>query len=84
MTDLEKIRAKAQEIIEAIDKVSEKGCITGPQVHWFIGGAQFMALAVQEMDEALAFECGGRCNPEYNPCNAWETRERVAKMLEGK
>jgi hypothetical protein len=27
---------------------------------------------IAKLREALEFECGGRCNAEYNPCNARE------------
>jgi hypothetical protein len=29
--------------------------------------------------EALEFECGGRCNAEYNPCNAREVLKELDK-----
>ena len=42
--------------------------------NYVVGGYEEMLAEsqkqVQELVEALEFECGNRCNAEYNPCNA--------------
>lgn len=38
-----------------------------------------LQLENQKLREALEFECGGRCNAEYNPCNAREVLQALGE-----
>jgi hypothetical protein len=38
-----------------------------------------LTAKLDKAKEALEFECGGRCNAEYNPCNAREVLKELDK-----
>ena len=50
----------------------------------FESGAHSILPMLVVAVEALEFDCGNKCNAEYNPCNAKEALNKIKSMMEGK
>ena len=50
----------------------------------FKEGANSMLPLLMCAVEALEFDCGNKCNAEYNPCNAREALNTIKQMIEVK